>query len=73
MLALLDDEFLLGTDRRNLAEGMRLLPTTRVYFGFDGIWKFSLVWRRYDEHGITWTETHHIRQLMGKRFVWGSR
>lgn len=73
MLALLGDELLLGTDRRNLAEGMKLIPTTRVYLGFDGVWKFGLVWRRHAEDGFTWTETHRISQYMGKRFVWGDR
>lgn len=73
MLALLGDELLIGADKRNLAEGMTLRPTTRVYLGFDGVWSFSLVWHRRDEHGRTYTETHRIRQFMGKRFVWGSR
>ena len=73
MLALLGDELLVAADRRNLADGMALRPTTRVFLGFDGVWKFSLVWHRRDEHGTTHTETHRIRQFMGKRFVWGSR
>lgn len=73
MLALLGDELLIGADKRNLAEGMTLRPTTRVYLGFDGVWSFSLVWHRRDEHSMTYTETHCIRLFMGKRFVWGSR
>lgn len=73
MLALLGDELLLSTDRRNLADGMALRPTTRLFLGFDGVWKFSLVWHRRDEHGMTHSETHIIRQFMGKRFAWGGR
>ena len=73
MLALLGDEFLVSSDRRNLAEGMQLRPVTRIYLGFDGVWSFNLVWHRRDEHGTNYSETHRIRHYMGRQFKWGGR
>lgn len=70
MLAFMGDDFLVDTDRKKVAAGHVLKPTTRVSMGFDGVWRFKLIWSQpiaSDEVSGELREEHCIRLNMGHR------